>query len=578
MRPTIKPLLLHVGICTLLFSIYCIWFRTPLIADDYGNLLFSSKKSFRYFSLGPPAARSPAHGLFLYFLLKLDYLQSRFYFFFITFFAIHAASVYLIASKTIQFLLQDNELKSKNNLLIPITVLFSFHPNFLEILFMGMSSICVIGSLFMALTLFTNRFFLLFICSFFTISFYETYLLPVFLLQLLPFIRSSIGKEAVRGFLLRSLPLLLAFILYLSIRFLLGFYFGHYNQPITFELWHNLARMFRYFFIVKTFAGYFSSIVEILIQVVLLIFIQRKSGFRYVRIFGILLGIGLLSSSLDLFVPYEGIRVVYGSYFFKTAAFSFLFYAFSKYYPLRYSVLLLSLLVPIYLNNLLSFYRIRLHNYQNERNIERFVSGLYTKEEPSKTILVPPSNSVHFNQYDWSYFPGNPIQYRLFRELKSLPKDFNYKVLGYDSLDVNSDNYPILYPARAFIFGPHLAWKLDPESKSGQVFQVMKGTAGELAHGPYLMMHSGVYQLEVYLKTDGQKPDKPEFGSIAVCSRKGNKKIETLSLHHADFDGRTYRPKSFLFNLAEPESDVEFILKSAGSANFYIDFIRISRL
>ena len=579
-RPTIKPLLLHVGICSLLFSIYCIWFRTPLVADDYKDLLLSRKESFNYFSFGPPAARSPAGGLLQYILLKLDYLQSTFYFFFITVFAIHSASVYLVASKFVQFLQTQSGPEKRSYLLIPATVLLSFHPNFLEIIFMGASSVYVFGSLFMALTLYTNRFILLFVYGFSTLTFYESYLFPVFLLQLIPSFHLKNRKKMLRESFYRAIPLLLGFVLYLAIRFLLGQYFGNYRQPVTFEFWSNFTKILKYFFLVNTvgYAGYFSSIVEILIQIFLLFFIQRKAGPRFPRIYAVLLVIGLFSCSLDLLVPYEGIRVIYGSYFLKIAAFSLLYYVFSTYYPLRYYVFLLLFLVPIYFSNLLSLYRVRLHNYQNEKNIERFVSGIYSADEPSKTILLPPSNSVHFNAYDWALLPDDPIQYRLFRKLNNLQKDFRYKFPGVDTLDFESKDYPILYPARSFIFGSQLQWKLDPQSKSGQVFQVNRGTSGEITRGPYMMMSRGAYQLEIYLKTDGQKPDKPEFGDIAVCSREGSKKIQTLSLHHADFDGRTYRPKSFQFNLAEPENDVEFILNSVGIANFYIDFIRISRL
>jgi hypothetical protein len=376
------------------------------------------------------------------------------------------------------------------------------------------------------------------------------------------------------------MPLLLAFGFYFFLRYYLGKELGSYNQMITIDLLQNFNRVLHYFFAVFTFGypGDFSSRVEISVFLVILIVLYKKTQFHVIRKILLLLVIGFLSCSIDLLVPYDGIRVIYGSYFFKVSANLLLMYTFLQIFPGRYFLLGMFILSPIYLVNLFSMYKIRLHNYNNEKNIERFVSGMYNIAEPGKTMLLPPTNSVHFDEKDWQLEPNSTMQFKLFRSLQSKQKDFNYRIVGFDSLRFRTEDFPLIYPSRAFVYNHSGAWIEDDISKTGLVFHVKEGNYGDAVFGPYMPLDSGKYKVEYYFRVKNECSENAEFGDFHVKSSKGQKVIASSKLFSNDFNVYSYPRKTIEFYLEKPESDIEFVVFSNGLLDFYIDYIRVTRL
>jgi hypothetical protein len=577
---TILPLAIHVGLCTILFSIYCIWFRTPLIADDHRYLWLSTQKDFDYFWMGPPAARSPLHGILFYFLLKMDYLRSSFYFFTILFFAVHAAALYLISSKLAGFFLPRGQYLTAHKYIIAATTLFAFHPNFLEVLFMAMSAAVIPGALFMALTLYTKRFLPLLLFALLAFCSYETYILPIAFIQIFPCINIETKKIEFKKLIFRIFPLTVAIIIYLLSRYFLGKHLGEYEQPITINFSNNIERIFKYFFGVFTigYPNYLSNILESSVFAIVLFLVYIKSRFLYISKILLILFVGLLSSSLDLFVPYDGIRVIYGSYFLKVSANVLLIHALMIYYREYILILIFLILVPIYSKNLYSIYNIRLDNYDNEKNIYRLVSGMFNMAEPGNTMLLPPTNSIHFNHYDWQLEPNSTIQFKLFRHLLGRKKDFSFRTIGHDSLKFSSQEFPLIIPSRAFVFNHFPAWLPDEFSKTGMAFHVREENYGDAIFGPYLTLDSGRYKVDCYVKIKNECPNVFEFGDLTVKSNSGKNVIGSLKFYTDNFNNLGYTKVSMMFELKNKEKDIETVFFSNGLIDFYIDFIRITKL
>ena len=566
----------HILLSALLFSVYCIWFRTPLVADDHRFLWLSKQDGFDFWGLGQSISRTPFIAPVYYFLLKLDYYQSTFYFFFISIFCVHSASVFLIAERFLQ-VLKIPVFSVGFWALLP-GVFLSFHPNFLEILFMPGAAVYVLGGLFMAISFFSGSWLPRLLFSLLAFGTYETYVLPVFAFYLLPLLIEKIDKASLIAFGKKLFPVLIAFLAYVSLRFLLAIKTGSYNQPVTPDLLANVQRLLKYNFFVFT-VGYshrWSSFAEFSIILVLLGLSMRKKGLLILRIFLAIILSGLLSGLLDLMVPYEGIRVIYGSFFFKTSALIFLFRTAAACYNPRLIFALIFILVPVYGKNLYSIYRIRMHNYQNQKDIERLVAGVFQNTEPAKTLLLPP-NPLHFHPQDWALEPNSTIQYKLFRFLQKKEKEMAFRVIGFDSMAFHPPDLPVFYPSRAFVYQTGPNWERDGNAVTGQVYRVPQGAYGKAIYGPYIRLEAGRYRMELHYRCGKKKPRVAEFGGMEINSERGRRIIASSPLRYEN-QSSGFSLAGLEFDLPVQTDNLEFGIFTNGQIDFYIDYMRISKI
>jgi hypothetical protein len=566
----------------LLFAMYCIWYRTPLIADDYRYLWLSTQKNFDYQGMGPPAARSPLHGLLFFLFIKLGYLKSGLIPGLILLFTIHAAAVYLIALRLLVLIRNFTGAGFSLSPFLPVlTIPFSFHPNFLEVLFMAMSAVVAFGALFMALAFWARNRFFVFLFSLLAFASYETFILPIFSFFFLNALAvKAPGKKGLKAEMVWfATPLISGFLLYLSLRFFLGNYFGTYVQPFNLDLVHNLRRIIRYHVQVFT-VGYdhsFSTIAETMVFLSGLGIILFRKDRRMVLlpVAGILLA-GFFSSAVDLLVPYDGIRVIYGSYFFKVSALICVFYTALSDYRFSWFLLPAVILIPVFSKNLMSIYRIRQHSYLNQQDIHRLISGIFQKAETSRSLLLPP-NTLHSHPDDWALEPNSIIQYKLYRHLLYGERELAFRVFGYDSMTFQPGDLPVFYPSRSFVYNIGSTWERDNRSRTGQVYRIEKGTYGKAVFGPYISLDSGRYKLELVYRYGSAVPQNPEFGGVEVTAEKGRKFISSQPFVFNAADPVVFKKIQHSFELAGPENDVEFSIFSNGQIDFFIDYMKISR-
>jgi hypothetical protein len=572
-----KGLLQHLLICTAFFSLYCIWFRTPLVADDHRFLWLSVQEKFDFWGLGECISRTPVYAPVFYLLLKLDYHQSSFYFFFIILFAAHCASVFLISERIMQIL--KVPAGGYGFLRLLPAIVLSFHPNFLEILFMPGAAIYVLGALLMALSFYAESWYLRFLLSILAFGTYETYLLPAFAFYLVPLFSGPVNKPAFFSAAKKMIPVALALLCFVGLRMLLALKTGTYQQPVNPDLVQNGKRLLRYWFQVFT-TGYpnrWSNLAESLLYLMLLLLQFRKGLSASMRPFFTLLILGLLSAALDLLVPYEGIRVIYGSYFFKAAALIFLFRRCEMIFSSGLVYLMILLMLPVYGANLVSLYRIRLHNYRNQKDVERLVSGVFRETESSKTLLLPPTG-LHFHPDDWELEPNSTIQYKLFRFLGHHKKDFEYRVIGYDNLNFREENLPLFYPSRAFVYHGNKAWERDERSLTGQVFRVQKGFHGKAVYGPYILLEPGSYRLELAMRCGTEAPAVTEFGGLEITAQNGLQWISSSPFKYPDFSAGKFRTVVHDFQVKSNDENLELCVFTNGQIDFYIDYMRLSKV
>ncbi len=162
--------------------------------------------------------------------------------------------------------------------------------------------------------------------------------------------------------------------------------------------------------------------------------------------------------------------------------------------------------------------------------------------------------------------------------MKGLDKDFDLRVLGYDDLYFPAPVLPLLYPSRAFIYHKSKLLEVDENSYTGQVFHVEKGLYGDAVWGPYIRLDSGKYQVEVAYRYFGVPQNSNDFGSLEVKIDKGVRRLSSIpfvfnSLQRDKFQiGKT----DFHLDIASP--DVEFVIFSNGQLDFYIDYIRLTKI
>ena len=572
-------LAVHILISSLLFSIYCIWFRTGLIADDNRYLWLSLQDNFSFWDMGANISRTPVHTAIFYGLIKIGYLQSAFFPLLILLFGIHSASVYLISKKLISLVNgeEPGDAKSARFLAFAL-ILFSFHPNFMEVIFMAMSAAGVFGALFMALSLNSRRFFPVFIFSLLSFGTYESFILPVFSFSLLPIIAGKADKSGIQAGLKKLFPSLLALLCFLAFRYVFSLKAGAYQQPMTLDWYQNIGRVLRYYFGVFT-KGYDSensNYFELGIPLLVSLMLAAKSGYGSLRKVHLLLLLGLASCAIDLVVPYDGIRVIYGSYFIKAGAVLALFQLLLRKYHSAWFLLFCTMLLPVYLLNLVSIYNIRQLSFHNQKNIERLVSGIMLDEEPAKTLLVPGSG-VHLHHADWTLEQNSTIQYKLYRFIHTRTKDMDYKVIGFDSLGFSDAAFPLFYPARSFVYQYGPKWESDDSSKTGEIFHVGKGFYGLATWGPYLRLDSGRYEVEIVLKTDSSIKNM-EFGDLTISDTAGKQPYGFFPFRSADFPVGKYRPLKCRFQLPAPSTNLELKIFSNGICGFKVDYMRIWKL
>jgi hypothetical protein len=442
------------------------------------------------------------------------------------------------------------------------------------------AAIYVLGALFMAISFYASGLGSRFLFTFLAFAVYESYILPVFAFYLFIEFRKGFQGFSLRSLLKNTLPAFLSAVTFVVLRLFLSWKTGSYQQPVSLELVHNSIRIFRYQFFVFT-SGYshrFSSITELSAQIVSMFLIAKRNGFPPMRFVALLLGAAILSSSLDLFVPYEGIRVVYGSYFFKASALIYILLHLLSL-PLgrlAYFAFLL-LLLPLYANNLRVIYKVRKHNYLNQANVERLVSGVYREDEPSKTMFLPP-NPLHFHPQDWALEPNSTIQLKLFRYLQKRTKDLNLRVIGYDSLNLGDANLPLLIPSRSFVNRQGGDWERDENARTGQVFHIRKGFYGNAIWGPYFSLGPGLYEVELFLRTSGNKPAVSEFGSLNIRSAFAANELAGKPLVYSARSGKGFQRETLRFRIGETHKNMEFVVFSNGQLDISIDFFRLRKI
>ena len=570
---------LHVLLSSLLFAVYCIWFRTPLVADDNRYFWHSLQEGFSFWDMGPNISRTPVHTFLFFLLIKLKYLEWTFYPFLILLFALHAASLYIIGRKLISLVNGDFSLQgSRGKLLAGALILFCFHPNFLEVLFMAMSAAGTFGAFFMAQTLVSKSFFRNFLFSLLTFGTYESFILPVFSFTLLPFIESGKAdraslREAIRKFL----PMFLALLVFLVFRFVFSFKAGVYQQPYTLNWTSNIARVLIYYFgaFTKGYSSETSNYFEIGIPVLMSLVLGSRFGYGFIRKNFHLLILGLLSCAIDLVVPYDGIRVIYGSYFIKAAATLSLFHLVLREFRLVWFLIFCLPLVPVYGFNLLAIYKIRKHSYENQQAISRLVKGVITDNESSNTILLPPTTH-HFHPDDWALENNSVIQYKMFSSLHKCVKNMGYTIIGVDTLKFRDGDFPLFYPARSFIYQYSRQWKSDEQSRTGQVFHASQGYYGPVVWGPYLELDSGNYAVEIALKPDSISA-VAEFGDLTITDTACRKPYGFFPFRTAAILPGRYSLMKCRFRLPKKSRTLEFKVFSNGSAGFCLDYMRLRK-
>ncbi len=260
-----------------------------------------------------------------------------------------------------------------------------------------------------------------------------------------------------------------------------------------------------------------------------------KKGFKHLFYIFILTLIAFLSCSLDLFVPYPGIRVIYGSYFYKVSINLALIYLFIRYFNRNLSIIIFPTILVCYFSNLVSLYEIRYQNYVNQENIENLVLGMFKTTEPGVTMLLPPTNSIHFNSYDWQLEPNSTIQYKVFRHLHNRQKEFKYRFIGIDSLNFVPEDFPLVFPARSFIFSKQPIWESDEDSRSGLVYHFEEGRYGKAFLGPGCNMEPGKYRIDFYLQRNNECLENLEFGDFSIKASIDNKLLANTKLLCHDF-------------------------------------------
>jgi hypothetical protein len=570
-------LVLQVLTCTIIFAVYCIWYRTPLVADDHRFLIIASSENFNFLSLGECISRTPIYGVLFYWLLKLHYHTSTFYFFYILFFSIHSGAIYIIIKRIVAIFENSSNTPFINQkYLLVASILFSFHPNLYELFTMPGATIYVVGALFMALTINEKNHFKRLTFSLISFSIYETYILPIFILSLFPIFIGNINKKKIITIIINTSLLLIPLIIYLISRYTLSKIVGEYNQILSFDYYNNFQRIIRYSTIVFTndYDNTLSSRIENIILVSLLIFSGYAKGYKTTIKILLALLLAFISSFIDLLVSYEGLRIIYGSLLIKYSIFGYLFYILWSKIKI-YAILPILILSVIYSLNWYSVYKMRLYSYENQKNIENLVLAAYSENEPSNTLLLPP-NPVHFHPNDWSLEPNSIIQPLVFKAIHKLNKELKIKFIGLDTLKFETSEFPILYPSRAFM--PHDAKKVlrDPKSFTGQSFELKENEAGIGVFGPYIALDSGNYTVEIPIKLN-KNSETASPGWVAVVADFGKTTIHLVEIEKGFFNGREFKSTILNFRVDSLTPNIEVQIISSGVVGMNIDYMRFTK-
>jgi hypothetical protein len=568
-------LLVQILACTLLFCFYCLWYRTPFVADDHRFLFIAESEGFNFWSLGDCISRTPVYGVLFYFLLLAKYHTDSFYFFYILFFAVHSATLYILSKKIISFFTPNNS-SSLPKFLVPATILFAFHPNIYELFTMPGATIYVIGGLFMALYLNEKNKILIFLYSFLAFSTYETYIVPVFALSIIPYLFENIDKNKIIEIIKNIGITLSSFLLFLFCRWYLSKITGEYNQIISNEYLNNSLRILRYFTTVYITgqSGAFISMIENIIFISLSAYWIKKEGLKsFFRILIILL-IAIFSSIVDIFVSYEGLRVIYGSLIIKYCIFSLILSNLMPQKPISFLITIFAL-ISIYYVNWHNVYKMRKYSYENQKDIEKLTISSYSDIEPAMGMILPP-NPIHFHPDDWALENNSTIQYKLFAKLHKLDKNMEIKFSGIDSLHFDIRSFPILYPSRSFYPQEVSKIKRDLSSFTGQSFEVTKGEKGIAIFGPYITLDSGNYELELTLKTKN-KPDNQSPATIVVACDFGKTILSSRIIEPNEVNGRYFSAIKTNFKIDKYTPNVEIQVHSNGNLGFFVDYMRFSK-
>lgn len=520
---------IHLAITVLIFSTYCLWFRTPLIFDDYRYLLSSYSDGFSLSSIGEFVSRLPVFSVLLFCLLKLKFLTSTFYFFFILHFAFHSTSVFFI-SRYVYNLFTGKSIQdpvSHPYLFVALTCTFTFYPSFMELVLWPHAASYFWGGIFMIAGLYSRKWYIQLIAFAASFATYETYILPSFCLLLLKYFLEPTRLQGYRGLISCLKIPFISLSVFIVSRLLLANLLGSYHQEVSLDFKANCIRIIKYVIFIHNFDGatakmYVYEPAFVFVSILILLFYKQYS---LIRKLSLGLGLLLLSCLTDLFVSYPALRVLYGSFLFKVGLLSVtMLYISQLGLSCRYFVFVyLGVMVSLSSLNLFHYGIIRRHDHQVFADLKRRMMHLVESKQTSGTLIFA-SLDHDLDPKDWVIYPYNtqvPIDIYKYEEpsLAALNIDFDDKK---DYTD-NSVKFPILFTSNSFVYESSRKVVKDLQALSGELLSVNLNSAYNM--GPYISLSPGTYRVEVSTLSRTTRPIPSDYKHIHAFADSGKTRI-----------------------------------------------------
>lgn len=343
-------------IATFLFSLMAISSQFSFLADDYIFLSRSFNLSFNLQDFGVIYARRPLTAFVNYGLLKLglfDHLKLLF----CIFLFLHSVGLIQISNWLFSSVQQLNKTSSSQNTRWKYTfvILLCLYPSLHEVMLWPFNLPYSLGTLFLAAMVLSSSIFMRVVWMLLAFCTLETYFVSALILPILPELLSGatlFEPLKTNRFKIHSLTWMIAFLIYLGIRWRLSSHVSIASFDLDFSLSHLVSFAKMYGSVLWTLHFYKTSWIFSLLEwiAILVTILSFSSSTREkARYAALLFLVPFLSMPQALIMTYYAPRAIHGAVVLKLALFGNLLSLFSERSSSRLKGITLILLMIAYL-------------------------------------------------------------------------------------------------------------------------------------------------------------------------------------------------------------------------------------